>query len=302
MNMFRWFGIEERPLEWDNQLKSGYNYIFNNFAYLKLNKYGKSRIVGVINDDCKLRIGGLIYDGDSIFECFTFQTDLAKQECLNELLEWLSLNSINKVVINSFGQGVEDYEVTNNNLTLIQRCEFIADYKYYSELSKKRLHSTHRRTVNKFEKGLFTFFKIKKNIFFTLVNLYLAKVERKRFLFEGIKAFLKEIIYFYKLSTLVKKHSAYTLYGLKDNRRLLSYALILSSGDKAYYMIGASSRRGYQNRSSVYLMWKLINKYSDSAIEFNLGGANAIKKDGVYQFKKQFGLKEQNRVSIKVIL
>jgi len=299
--MFLWFEIEKNAHEWNNLLEAGYEYLFNSHAYLLLNKPGKSSLAGIVNEN--FRMGGLLHQDKQCFECFIFPLNITA-DVLNELLKWLKAQGVSKVIFNSFAHGSEKVGLPNGVHSTTKRIEFIADGKYCENLSKSSLHSTHRRTINKLERSNVQLIKIERFFFIHLAISHVTKIIRKPDLYAGIRRFLKELLYIYQLSKLIKLHDEFMLYSVIEKKKILSSAVILQSGNVAYYMLGASRSCGYKTRASVYLMWSLLNKYCKEGIEFNMGGVNISTNsdEGVYRFKKQFGLEEHERKSFQVKL
>lgn len=300
--MFSWFDIEKNAREWDILLDEGYEYLFNSSVYLMLHKKGNSQVIGILSENKNIKIGGLLHN-NRCFECLMFP-DTATPDFVNNLFQWLIKNNIKSVIINSFSSALKEHSLKNYQYSVTERIEFVADAHYCGNLSKKILHKTHRRTINKFERSEVELVKVKKSYFICLVFAYFDKIKRKPYLYNGMKSLIKEILNIFKLSKLLKSYDEFSLYSIKDNKNNLAFALILESGSAAYYMIGASRKRGYKMRASVYLMWTLLNKYCDEGIEFNMGGVNKSNNtdEGVYKFKKQFGLDEQERKSFQVDL
>ena len=302
--MFLWFDIENNKQKWNDLLNKGYEYLFNNFAYLQLHKPGKSLLCGIISNNNELKIGGIFHNNKQVFEIFMFP-ECASPDVSGRLFQWLKDNDVSKVIIHSFARGIEEFKHLSFKYSITERLEFITSEQYCSELNKGSLHKTHRRTINKLEKQELRLTIINKNFFMHLIVSFIYKVKRKPYLLAGVKSVVKEIFQLVKLSKCLRLENEFVLYSIVDNKnKNLSYALLLESGDCAYYMMGASTESGYKIRSSVYLMWLLLNKYCNDAVEFNMGGVNISSQTdkGVYQFKQQFSLSEHSRTSIQVKL
>lgn len=302
--MFLWFDIEKNKNEWNSLLNTGYEFLFNNYEYLILNKPRNSILSGIITEDNQIKIGGILHSNRQVYEIFMFPLNVTP-DFVNDFLKWVKQSGIRKVIIHSFARGIEQCNQLNFNYNTTKRLELIADESYFRNFSKSSLHNTHRRTINKFEQKNFELRKIERFFILHLLSSFLYKVKRKPYLLSGWKSLIKELLYIVKLNKLLKSHEVYVLYSIVDiNNKKLSYALILESGSCAYYMLGASTSDGYKIRASVYLMWMLLNKYCKEGVEFNMGGVNISNNSdkGVYRFKKQFGLHEFERISIQVDL
>ena len=302
---FLWFAIEDSKEEWDALLEPGYEFLFNSNAYLMLNKYKGWSLVGIVSKDQTFKVGGLCLNNET-YEVFIFPANISS-DLLTRFLGFLREAGIRELIIHSYGRGVEGYnDIVLNSSSSTERIELVADKLYYDGFSKRSLHNMHRRTINKLEKddGI-RLCKVKKYFAYHLFTSYIGKIKRKPYLLCGVKGFISELLHAIKLGMTVKLREEFVLYSLIDkNNKRLSYALLLESGSHAYYMLGASTTLGYTKRASVYLMWLLLNEFCTKGIEFNMGGVNLENSGdlGVYRFKKQFGLQESKRISVRLKL
>lgn len=305
---FAWRDIEADPAGWDRTASDLGAGVFHRAGFLAAHRFGRARRRGVVIAAAgtpAAALGGLFTarPGGARFQTLGFPPrGLLPSDLPGRLCAWLRAEGVAEADLGSFDGGVEDYDLVPGARTK-DRLEFPWALEA-PEALKAALHSNHRRKLNKLGKMALELRPVTRR-----PAAVLTRVQRHWEARKGEEAGLMGLIRLHgfhrRLDREVGRAGLATLYGLYDGDTLLTAAYMLECGERAFYMLGASSPDGYRIGASVGLFMALAGRYMERGIRvLNLGGVpREAEKDGheehgVYRFKTGFGIRPAARTSL----
>jgi hypothetical protein len=308
---FHWFDVEADPRAWDALVADLKARVFHLSGLLEAHRFGRARRRGVLiarGGTPVAVLGGLWTDreGGARFQTLAFPPlrpglppDLPGRLCA-----WLNAEGVGEAELGSFDGGVEDYDALPG-AQAVPRLEFPWELAH-PEALRAALHTNHRRKLAKFAKAgeapELRPITRRPAAVLTRVRRHWETRKGER---GGLVAWWRLHGYHRRLEREVGARGHATLYGLFQGDTLLSAAYMLEHGDRAFYMIGASSPDGYRAGASVGLFMDLAARYRERGVRvLNLGGVPAeAERDGhdehgVYRFKAGFGIRPAVRLSL----
>lgn len=304
-----WFDIEADPGGWDALARDLGARVFHLSGLLEAHRYGRARRRGVLiarGGTPVAALGGLhtAMPGGARFQTLAFPPLGPKlpSDLPGHLCNWLAAEGVADADLGSYDGGVEDYE-TVPAARATARLEFPWTLEA-PEALRAGLHSNHRRKLAKLAKAGPELRPITRGPAAVLTRVR-RHWEARRGEDAGLMGWLRLHGFHRRLDREVGRRGLATLYGLFDGKTLLSAVYMLEHGDRAFYMLGASSPEGYKAGASVGLFMDLAARYVERGVRvLNLGGVPAeAEKDGhdehgVYRFKVGFGIRPVARTSL----
>lgn len=305
----RWHDIEADPKGWDDLVADLDLGAFHRAEMLAAHRYGRSRRRGIVVErDGRpvAALGGLHTDATPArFESLAFPPRATEGggDLPGRLIAWLAGEGVGAVAFGSFDGGVEGYEeVPGARYT--ERLEFPWRLPGTEDAVRASLRSNHRRKLAKLATTGAALQTIPRRQAAVLTRMQ-GHFDERRGGGRGLRARLRAHRFHRRVHRHLGRTGLATLYGLYDGPTLLSVAYMIECGDRAFYMMGASSGAGYRVGASVALFVGLAVQYAGRGIhELNLGGVpgeaekTGHEENGVYRFKIGFGIRPEARRSL----
>ena len=302
--------ITRSPDEWRKLTQKHGSRIFSLYETLKFNVFGKDKLFGtVINIEGKITLLPLIFRvrDEIVLESLMFPVLAPSHQriVLDVITDIAEKYGAEKIILGSFTQGVETLDPQlASSMVARDRCEFVFDLSMPYEEILQGIHSNHRRKIRKNKNSGHRMEKLDKDQIRHLMSCE-TDWKRKKGISAGYYSLFRQFMKHRSYKRELLDKGAANLFGVKSvDDTVLSIALMLEDGEEAFYMIGASTDRGYKSGASVYLFSELVLYYQQQSFtRLNLGGVpmDALQSDheehGVYRFKHAFGLQPQVRKS-----
>ncbi len=298
------FDIERDSSGWDAIAAASGRNLFQSSGLIAVHRFGRAHSQGLlIRKDGRTiaGIGGLVTGSKDArgFQSLSFPGFSQPQApgVVSQLIESLRSLGFRRVAFGSFNGGVEEHAEECPGCTLSERLEFIYDLSADEDERYRWLNYNHRRQLKKSSAHGFSLGKVGHNQPWVMTRLHRDWANRRE-RGKRLQELFSDWFYFRRVTQRLVGGGGGTLYALRDaGGETLSFAFMLESAETAYYMMGASSNRGYRCGASVRLFWELARHYRDTPVRLlNFGGVPAGARDkahdehGVYRFKSGFGV------------
>ena len=307
----RWFDIDKDPAGWDSLAEGQGLSLFHLSPVLEAHRYGKSVRRGVLVErggHVVTALGGNLAAGRR-FSMLSFPRHGADvpHDLPGRVSAWLAEQGVGELNVGSFDGGVEAYDAVAAG-TPRDRLEFPWVLPPDAAGIRSALRTNHRRKLKKLDEIGATVRVIPKGQAWVLSRIRAHWEQRKGGRVRAWITLLNNHRFHSRVDRHMGRAGLATLYGMYQGETLLSIAYMLEFKERAFYMLGASSPRGYEVGASIGMFCQLAAQYRAQGVTvLNLGGVpkEADQPDheehGVYRFKTGFGITPELYRSLTVV-